>query len=465
VKILHVLAAGSGRSERRLQVLVYALFALVAMALAAWMPGHRRVGAILVLVLALPTFFLWLGWFSRLLLLQAHAATIRMPGMAAACVRALLAMAVLTVVVPGLLVAVAGADLGWAMACLACFAAAGLLLALLPRGVAAMLGFAPMVASMVGGDTLATLLDWHAAMPWLAALLALAAAWRWARVSVDTARWDEPTWQQPFVFAMGRRGSMSGSADLFDPKVQEAIVPRWLRRMDDVGSLQPGQVRTLRALLGGVYTPVGWRQLLANAVLYAVLLLMMLRYFSLDHDTPWQMLLFLGLFGGGMALAWPFALRLQGLQQDHGGAMVELALLPGWGDAAQARATLVRAVMRVYGRAVLLVLMLMAGAAAMIGDPWVMALAMTSSLAAAAFGAWAWLRPLAGQRWTLNPWTAAPLILFGAPLLGATVAAFGGGMLLPPMLAAWLVMLAWAVLAATQAWRRFQARPQPFLMD
>ena len=460
-----ILAAGAGRSERLLQVSVYALFALVAVLLACFLPAKERLAEVLVMVLALPTFFLWMGWFSRLMLLQAQADAMLVPALPREIAGTLLLMVAVTVGLPAALVSFVGGGFLWALSCLACIAASGVLLALLQRGLAGLLGFLPMAVGAFGGDAMGALVEWHSIMPALACLLALLAAWRWLRVSADIDRWQQPDWRQPLVFAMGRRGSVFAGSDLLDPRVQEGMVPRWLRSGANLQAFAPGEVRTLRALLGGVFAPVGPKQLLATLAIYGVVLAILVRYFQNDGDSPWQMVLFMGLFAGGMVLAAPFALRLQGLQQNPGGDMAELALLPGWGEPAQARAALVRAVAQVFGRAALVVLLLMLGAAVMTGNLLVVLLATVSTLAVIAIGIVAWLRPLAGRPWHLNAWIAALVFLLGTPLLGCTVAAFGGGSLLLPMLVAWSLLLLAAHWPALRLWQAFQRRPQPFLMD
>ena len=95
----------------------------------------------------------------------------------------------------------------------------------------------------------------------------------------------------------------------------------------------------------------------------------------------------------------------------------------------------------------------------------VVLLATVSTLAVIAIGIVAWLRPLAGRPWHLNAWIAALVFLLGTPLLGCTVAAFGGGSLLLPMLVAWSLLLLAAHWPALRLWQAFQRRPQPFLMD
>lgn len=456
-----ILTAACGRGERRLQLLFYAFFALLVFGLARLKPGG---GQILVAVLALPTAFLWIGWFSRLLLLQAHGDMLRVPGLPKAVTRTLLAMALLTVLLPALLLSITGPTVLFATSVLACAAAAGLLFALLPRGLAAFAGFLPMLVSVTGASSLAWVLGTDAALPLLALLLVLLAGWRWLRIFADIGRWSEPDWRQPMVFAMGRRNSIFGASDLFDPKVQQGMIPRWLRHGVDMRDYRPGEVRMVRALLGGVFAPMGWKQLLATCAMYLLVLALLLRYFDHDGESPWQMLLFFGLFTGGILLVTPFARRLQGLQRNHGSAMAELALLPGWGGATRARAALVRAVARVFARTALVMLALMAFAAAMTGNPEIVLLAIASTLAMVALGVVAWLRPLAGYAWRLNAWIGALLVLVGVPLLGCTVAAFGGGTLLPPMILAWSLLLLAALWPAFRSWQAFQRRPQPFLM-
>lgn len=462
-----ILAAGCQRGERWLQLGVYGLFAAGAVLLAGSMAGKSReaVGALLLVMLALPTFFLWLGWFSRLLLLRAEAQAMLTPAMPGMIDRTLLALAVLTIFAPAFLISRGtGVEFAWAAGCLGCIAASGLLLALLQRGLAGLLGLLPMLVAGIDGNMVATLIDWKDATPALAALLLLLAAWRWLRVSADIQRWQQPDWRQPLVFAMGRRGSVFAGSDLLDPHVQEGMLPRWFRHGADLRNYRPGEVRTMRALLGGVFAPRGWKQALASIVAWLLVLALMLHYFTRDGDSPAQMVLFVALVAGGILLALPFALRLQALYQGHGGEMAELALLPGWGDAPRARHTLLRAVVGVYGRMALLLLAVMLGAAVLTGQVGVVVLACVSALAVIAVGVCGWLRPLAGRPWRLHAGYALLLVLLGVPALGCTIAAFGGGALLVPMTVAWSLVLLGACWVARSLWVAFEARPQPFLM-
>lgn len=459
-----ILAAGSSRGERWLQSVVYGLLLLVAVLMAVLLPARGRLGEMLVLVLSLPTFFLWMGWFSRLLVLRAHAGDLQVPALPRAIDLTLAVLVLATVLLPALWIGAVGAGFAWALSCLACVAASGLLLALLPRGLVGLVGLLPMLVASIGGDSLGLLVDAQAAMPALAGLLVLLAAWRWLRIARDIGRWQAPGWQQPLVFAMGRRAAAFGAHDLLDPKLQEAMVPRWWRRGADLRACSPGEVRTMRVLLGGVFAPVGWKQRLAGAALYLALLVLAVRYFGMGHEDPWQMLLFMGLFAGAVGLVVPFAVRLQGLQQAHGGELAELSLLPGWGDAAQARQVLARAVAQVFGRAAAAMLLLMLGAAWMTGRPLELLLALVATLAVIALGVVAWLRPLAGRPWRLDPWVGLGALVAGVPLLGCTVVAFGGGGWVPAMLVAWSLLLLGAHWPALRLWQAFERRPQPFLM-
>lgn len=460
-----MLAAAAARRERRVMLAACLLFAGLAAGL--WLGGASAripdLGLIQLAILALPTFWLWLGWFPRLLVLHAHAQALRVPRMAAYAGATLLAAAGVTIMLPAIVLSFGGTPMWVSAGVLACIAGAALLMAVLPRGMSGLVGFVPLAFAAIG-DHLDGMLDWPRALPLLACLLALLVAWRWLRIQRRPGDWSEPGWQQPLVFAMARSGGLFGRGDLLDTRAQTASLPRWLRLVDDLGSLRPGQSRTLRVLLGGIFAPIGWRQRLVLGALYLGVLALVWRQSVSDGDSPWQMLMFAGLVSGGILLLGPFALRVQALQQEHGGEMAELALLPGWGDARQARARLLRTIARVYANWCLAMAVVMAWGAAMTGQPAVVALALLSTAALAVLGAAMWLRPLAGQPWNLDAWTAAPVLLLGPPLLGATVVAFDGALLVEPMLAAWAVLLACGALLAVRAWRRFESRAQPFLM-
>ena len=467
-RVLQVLAAGCARSERRILLGTYALFALTAALVAALVPHGEQAGTTITLLLALPTFFLWIGWISRLLLLRAQTDAMALPTARRDIGIALLAVAVATVLLPAAWCAAKGSAPGLAIGVLATSAGAGLLVALLPRGLAGLIGFLPMLFTVTGApgrwveglDPAYTALA-IALATWLLALV------RWRAVVSRLPEWNDPSWRQPVVFAMARRGNFWGGGDLFDARVQAGALPYWWRRLDGLQSLGPEQpVRTLRSLLGGVLAPKGWRQRLAGYAIAGGVVLLVWRYaLAREDDTPWQMMLFMALATGALMLLGPIPARIQALQQRHGGELVEVALLPGFGGPALARILLLQAIVQPYGAwcAALLVAMVVLALAS--GGAGVVVLAVASSLAMATLGAFAWLKPLAGRPWKPTIWTAIAALSVGIPLCTLTLMAFDGRPVLVPALLGWAGVLVLGAWLLHRAWRRFLSQPHPFLVQ
>jgi hypothetical protein len=466
-RVLAVLRAGCKRGEQRFMLGTYAVFALLAVALAVLGIGTKpQLAVVLPVLLALPTFFLWVGWFARLLVLRAQLDELRAPSVRRDAGWALVAMALATIVLPALACASQGNTLTFALSVLGMAAGLGLLLALLPRGLVGLLGFVPMVLIALDlGGPLGAFASQPLALPALAVGSWLLVALRWTRVLARMPQWNEPSWRQPLVFGMARRGSFWAGGDFIDARAQVGAVPLWLRQVDRPRELGPAQpVRTLQALLGGVFTPLGWRQRLATYALYAVLAWVVWRYVSGDRESPWELLLFIGLSSGGAMLLGPFAARLQALQQRHGGELALLSLLPGFGGAPRVRGYLLRAILRPYLAACGGVLALMAAAAGMSGDPFVVALAVLCVLALAVLGAYAWLRPLAGRPWALHVGFALAGLVLGVPVVVVTLVGFRGGGALPWAATIWTGLLLFGGWLVQRTWRRFAAQPHPVLM-
>jgi hypothetical protein len=469
-RVLATVTAACSARERWWLLAVYVLFAAITVLLARRPPRHAGAEGLLM-VLLLPTFFLWAGWFARLLLLQLQARAARIPGLQRDVAAALAWMALATLLLPALALGLAGVDVAFAAVWLACIALAGLLFALLPRGIAALTGLTPMLSKALGLDALAAAFPVGTALPLLAVALALLVAWRWRAIVRGGEALQATSWRQPLLFAMAQRGSFWGGRDLADARVQVAIKPRWMLRVDGIGQAGPARpVQAMRIWLGTPFTALSGRQLLGQLALLLVVGVLCWRMFLHDgHDAAgaWAMAQYFGLFVGGAILVATFAMRLQGLYQRHGGELAELALLPGWGDAGRLRRTLLQAVARPLAAAFALVLLVVAGVGIAAGDDVPrMALLLLVTATMALLGAVLCLRALAGsaQR-SFGNWL---LLLAGIPLSGLTAVALSSAA--SPawqqrMLLAWLLVALACGAGLVRAWRRFDARPHPFLQS
>ena len=475
-RLLAGVAVAGDRSLRRFLLGIYALCLLAGVGMTMFITGQHHRAELVLMLLAVATFFLWAFWFARAVLVQIAARAARMPALEREVPRGLAAMLAATVLLPGLVLAGFGVDATLALGTLACVALAGLLFALLPRGVAALMGFGPMLSNAVGLSDALGAIDVHRWLPALAAMLALCAWWRWRVVIAGGERMSAVSWWQPMVFALcQQRGLFGGWQRLGDANAQMARMPTWLQKVDLRGLGPATPVRALRAWLGAPFAPMTPRsRLLQLGLILGLSLLFPLAMISTRHhgEGVWfGLMAWVGLFGG-MMLAIGFAPRLHGLRQRASGELAELALLPGWGGAAQARGILLRAVaVPLLATAAAMALMMFA-AARMIGtDGAGYAMVVAALLGAVLTGGVACLLPLSGRALSL-PWGLAYFAL-GLPLMAVTTIGIAPGLhakllaagVLPWLFAAWLVMDVVLLGCIGQLWRRLQRRPHPFLLQ
>lgn len=459
-----LMIAGTG-AGRAMLLVVYAGFAVLAAILAtAPMPK----GATMVLyMLALPTVFLWAGWFARLLLLQREAMMARLPGVGRSVLGALALAAAASILVPAALVAWLGMAPAIAVGGMACAAACGVLFMLLPRALASFVGLLPMVARASGLGHLVATIDPGVLVPGLAVAGGLLSALLWARLArAETV--SAGAWTQPFLFLAGERGSFWNTR-MFDDTAAGAARPRWLQPRVREGSGPSQPVAAMRTLLGAPFAPAGPRQLATNVLLSILGAVLVWRWLqSYGYRNPGEVLSqaqALVLAGGGAGIVASYAMRLQQLRARASGTLAELALLPGWGDGAGARRTLFAAIGRPLGvtSGALLAIVLALAVAAHDG-PALTAMLLLAVAGITLSGGALCLRALRGRE--LEAASKWALILAGILLYALTSAALDrGGTWLAVAGGAWLAVCAGAMAAALPAWRELRGWPHPFLLE
>src|SRR5690606_23833068 len=160
------------------------------------------------------------------------------------------------------------------------------------------------------------------------------------------------------VLALASAASLGG-ADMTEPNQWQAWMLDWLwpaGQARDAGPESPQ--RAMRTILGTPFAPLTRSQVATQSgvVVLALAALALMVTTDLDHEKLRSVLsggLAGGLGGGGMVLVGMYGWRLEQLRRRPAAEMTEFALLPGWGDAAQARRTLLLAAVRPMAHAAL----------------------------------------------------------------------------------------------------------------
>ena len=470
------------RRTRVLCAVATVLLLGIAIALAMLAPRPERGAFAAVAFTAFAVAVPWGFWFPRLLLLQVEAHASRLPALAASIPAALALLLLATVVLPAAaLVVLAGAEPVFALSALMAAATAGLLMAMLPSWCYLALCFAPLLCAallllaqrLLGLEALrldlAAVFDLQR-LPALAAVLALLAAWRWRAIARGAGLLPDSPWRRPVVL-QAHGTQLWGGSGLLDANQWQAAMPDWLWPAGQTGRAgRTRPVEAMRVLLGTPFAPLRRGQILLQFGFAAIALLVFVAALTADPTSEQVRNLINGglgggLAGGGITLVGMYGWRLDVLRRRAAGEMVELALLPGFGDPAQARRSLWRAVARplvqtgLFGAAILIALGVVAGVDAA-GLAWLLVAVIGLGLLAAL----ACLRPLAGQP-MLSIWMAglalATLVMLMSTTAVVTRPEWGSG-------SAWLVG-GWSLVCAAcgiglaQSWRRFRARPHPFV--
>ncbi len=447
----------------------------------AYAPGPERstIGAVMLVsfAVAVP----WGLWFSRLLLLRMEAHAWRMPALPAAIPVAIAHLLLGTVAIPAaLLVLLAGAEPVFALSCLMLAAMAALVAAMLPRWCYLAACFVPLAWAVLGVfavriwgldalkvDT-AVFASWQ--LPYLAALAAFAAAWRWRAIVRNAGSAPSSPWRLPAVLSSQRSvlwGNPATADALWLARMPDWLLPTGLA--DQTGPARP--LRAMRAILGPPFAPLTRTQIAVQAgmVVLGGVVFVLASTSNLEQDWIQSLLAGSvpgGLGGGGLVLVTLYGWRLEMLRRRPAGELAELALLPCWGNARRTRQTLMAAVLRPllvaagWTTAILAAICIVAGIDAL-GMAWLLAAVVGLCLLALL----ACLRPLSGKA-MLSPWMLGLMALAMVMVMSTAVVLRperGHGV-------AWLA-IGWAGLylacgiGLAQAWRRFRGRPHPFLQD
>lgn len=432
--------------------------------LGAWvMAGDQPRLAILPCVLAVA--LAWMLWFSNLLNLDLEARQSRMPALSRMVGVAVACAWLATVLLPAAALAWVGWEFVTTLSILTCIAAGGLLLFLLPRALLIACCLLPMAGNQLGRIIdLSALSQWSwqaAYWPWLAVGMALLVAWCWR----SALRWAENangfSWWQPLGLAKLQAAKTTHGKLLGYPEPWRAWA--WLHGgRVDAGPADPA--RAMRSLIGGAYAPWNLRRLLVEMLAVIVAGAFVVR---LENPILHGALLVGIAIGGGFA-SMAYGQRLEMLYSQDARELDELALLPGWGDAAQACATLLRTLAWPPLRLLLSLFVLgpvVLAAMDIAVPPASAALLLLLAVVTVLLAALACLRPVAGL--SIAGLKGSAIVAPGLVLiaLGAFRVSFEGARHSGLLIGALLLACIGYGLALHATWRRFRARPHPFLRE
>lgn len=474
-RALAVLGAAASPLARGVAVAIYLLF--LAGGIVVWQVARvPEKGALAIVMLgAIGAGALWAIWFARVVAVQAAGRSLRMPQVDRDVAWALGWAFLVTVLAPAALASMAGADPRIAYGGMVAGALAGMLTLLLPGAVVggsmAAAGWAMILGVALGVDW--NVIDrlqanpqlWHW-LPGLALVLAAGCALCWRAALADTRGSARSIW---------RSAALNFAAEASEPPGRRSGLEQMPDWMWPSGQIEPGgparPVRAMGAWLGTPFAPLSRRQ---QSIQWAITALIVAGVAAYVVRGP-GLVPFTGvmagaaLVGGILGALVPQGARLDTLRRQTAGEWSELALLPGWGDAASQRSLLLRAVARPVGQVTIgLLVAVLAIALWNRADLVGTAMAVLAVLGIGAVGLVACLRPLAGQRPELG-WMSG-LCLLGVALPAVTLfaalselRALLGSVAWSALGAGWILATAFLLATGHRAWRGFLAQPHPFV--
>lgn len=470
-RALAILGAAAGPAARITSTAIYLLF--LGGGITVWQIARiPQKGALAIVLLgAIGAAVIWALWFSRVAAVQIAGRSLRMPRIDANTGWALALAFVLTVLLPAALAGWAGVDPRIAYGGVIAGALAGALLMLLPGmvvvGAMTVAGWSVMVVAVLPIEweritSLQVDADLFYRLPWLAAGLAVAAVWSWGVALGERA--GSKT-------GMGRSTVRGLAAGAESPEHHSAHIelPDWVWPAGQIEPQGPARpVRAMGAWLGTPFASLSRSQLLIQLGA-AGLIVVLIVACQLRDDALGLPIMTVLLATGVVMTVLQSGVRLDTVRRQRSAQWSELALLPGWGNAAMARVTLLRAVAAPTTAMAGGLLVLLLGLVAWRGGGFVGALLVTLAMCAVWLASLVTcLRPLAGKRLGSLWMIALCLTGIGVPMLtmfaglsserlqmnGLGWFAFGS---------AGCLAVAFLSISGVASWRQFQAQPHPFV--
>lgn len=477
----------SHRSLRWLSAVVFVVCCTAAL-LIGWLEGQHKgwMGAIAIYGFGLV--YLWAFFLSTTLLLAIDMRQLRVPGVQWQIVRGLLSYGLLSIGVPAGMAAVVGLPAWNVAVLLGVVGAGGLLFALMPRFVAVIVGLMPSLLMAIWRRFSLPGMDDPRFAHWalfVLLLLLVAVILRWRQLLLAGPN-TSLGWSTPMViqFRNGNWGQWNNIGD----SQQLRQLPDWLRPTPDLHDAGPANPRkALRVALGGWYMPQTMRSMLMQWTFAALCMTVpgvgSILLSRMGHSDGQMVMIatrgaILGALGSLSLIAAPMISLLTMVWitrrwQRVNAELPLLALLPGLGQPAAAKRSLVQAALRMplalHGLLVMLVLLVMVfwqGHAQMLG------FMLLAQLGAATVTA-AFVMNLLGGRALKTLANSVTLILvFVLTLLSLILPSMALGQhpvawaapWLPALLLAWLLLAAAMLWLSRRGWRNLQVLPHAFLM-
>lgn len=477
--------------SRWLVGIVLGLF--VTGAVLAWALTGTGGIALAGIIFSLAVGFAWGYLLSQCMALVHTARSLRLPHARREVHASLLVYVLVSIVLPALVLALAGASLPVSLLGLLLTAAAGLSVALMPSYIyyLLLLGYFALLAAnhwlpASAWNLLPSPKDadftWYLAL-FDTGLVALALA-RWKQVSARTT--PGTRLQRPVIFNLSRAlgGHLCSNSLMPDERLVLRQRPDWLQPTVDLSATGPGRMRpSLRVALGSNWMPMTGVSRLRQYLLVAVIMGAMALFFALvsaGDDDPflWTLLTrgsgwFL-LFGGLIGLLAAGSILKQRWSR-HNAELPLMALLPGLETVVDVKRALLQLTL---GRSLCYwaALALLSWALISWSNGHVSMWSTALVVATAIFGLllnWAQTLVVFGHR--RLPWSDKLVLIVYLPLLGlasgaCALAVLLGGMSLSTGLV-WLLIFGWTLLllplgrAIVHGWHGFQSQPHVFLVS
>ena len=469
------LSAFAERHSRWFAVIVYGLFALIAsmVLLIFSMNTAKELSATVfgaTALIAVGTGIVWLYYARNGLTLMRSARTLLMPSTARAVFSALLLLFVATVLVPAMFVGWLGGHFLTVLGVLSYAAFAGLLATLVNRALSVGLF---LVSSMAPAMLNLLVVELKSSLPLFGShpLVKLALTGASVLGGLCAARWMQMLRDEDGrTFWIGgtqlAKVDQSGTAHASAQYAQRSAKVK----VNLVGLGPQRPVAAMGAWLGPPFSPrSGLRQIVGASCIFAAMVVFV-ALFAWATAMPKAVLLPCIGWVVTMGVMGQFSIRLRHLFLGRSGELAELALLPGWENARGARRILLAAVFRPLAQAFAALCAVIALAATVLrahGVGYVVfgavVIGFGSLNIAECMRALIQTRPSKFADVPLVTWSLLVMVTVFVMLGALHGGDLGRRVLWSTLL--WLGFSGWMGLQTLFAYRRFIARPHPFLVE